>query len=266
MRIELGLRFVLHRKTRFRQIRGMSPLKLSRICWTVCVLLIIVAILQHERAHLKESRSRAAIASRAAECKVSTAKITDGYGILWGIRFGSDSYTQKQVVDFLKFSSSSSQIEFISLSNVTLTESIVTSLAEFPNLRYLDVSETNIGDADLVVLARLDRLRTLDLRNSAVSNESIPTLVHWPSLVQVDLSNTRIDADGLQDLSRARPDVSILSRKDSTRQIKGVRGKSKGSGLFDWWVGVGTMVPERLRRGQTRDSGFGIRDSGFNRT
>ncbi len=82
-------------------------------------------------------------------------------------------------------------------------------LAKATNLQELDLSWTPMDDQIIDSLSGATQIETLWMTGTRLSDQSIEPVARMKSLQAVDLQRTKVTAAGLEQLRKARPDLSI---------------------------------------------------------
>jgi hypothetical protein len=96
--------------------------------------------------------------------------------------------------------------------------SIYQALGVLPQLDSLIIESDELTDSDIALLARSSSLWSL-LANGPLTDQCLPALIQCSALRDVSLMNTNITDEGIEYLSRMRPDITVDSYRSPTRQL-----------------------------------------------
>ena len=102
-------------------------------------------------------------------------------------------------------------LQDLSLSNTSLTDKGIASVAKLKSLRTLDLSATQISDLAITHLSKLHQLDELNLCETNVTDACVSDLINIPHLKVLDVCNTGITDHGLKQLREAKPELKIES-------------------------------------------------------
>lgn len=110
----------------------------------------------------------------------------------------------------------------LNLSNMPVSDSILSEIGKFSNLETLNLSGTSITGKGLSSLANLKKLRVLSLSGTRVTATELEALRGMNSLEKVFLWQTPIDDDALANLKKAMPAVQwdMGSRADPSEKLR----------------------------------------------
>ena len=86
---------------------------------------------------------------------------------------------------------------------------ILTQVACFSQLLWLNISHSSIVDVNLSQLQQLSNLRRLDLNFTAVSDAGLSHLKELDKLSKLDVRDTQVTDAGVKELQRALPNLKI---------------------------------------------------------
>jgi hypothetical protein len=90
----------------------------------------------------------------------------------------------------------------ISFNNVELGNEITATLSTWPRLKRVSVSFNKIDDAGISRLSRLSQLSELDVAYTLITNRGLMALCNSRSLTSIDVCGTAVDDQGLYELHR----------------------------------------------------------------
>lgn len=97
----------------------------------------------------------------------------------------------------------------VDLYGTQASPEILAGLAAFSELTYLDLSHVPITDADLPRLAGLTRLRVLYLAHTSITDAGLASLRSLDNLYELDLTGTAVTAEAAAQLQADLPHVDV---------------------------------------------------------
>jgi hypothetical protein len=100
-------------------------------------------------------------------------------------------------------------LKFLCLERSNVDDSGLNNLEGLKSLEHLILAGTKITDAGLAHLKRLTKLTNLELADARITDAGLVHLTALTGLSKLDLRGTRVTTDGVRDLKRALPNVSV---------------------------------------------------------
>jgi Leucine Rich repeat len=105
------------------------------------------------------------------------------------------------------------RLEYLGLRGTRITGTGLAQLAGLTSLHELHLGESRVTDADVRHIAAIPNLTSLLIHDAPLTETGLRTLVDClPFLMHLDVSRDQISADGIDDLKRLRPGLSISVR------------------------------------------------------
>ncbi len=101
------------------------------------------------------------------------------------------------------------QITWLNLSNKGVTDEMMQTIGQLPNLTRLMLPNNPISDSGLAYLKGLPHLQILNLYGTSITDESLKVIEEMPTLKHVYLWQTKVTDDGVQVLAKSRPDLTV---------------------------------------------------------
>lgn len=107
------------------------------------------------------------------------------------------------------------QITWLNLSNKGVTDEMMQTIGQLPNLTRLMLPNNPISDDGLSYIKELPHLQILNLYGTSITDESLKVIGEMPTLKHVYLWQTKVTNDGLEALAKNRPDLKVQLGADS---------------------------------------------------
>lgn len=100
-------------------------------------------------------------------------------------------------------------IGHLDLAGADVTDASIKHIAKLKRVDVVHLTDTNITDDQLKMLAEIGGIQILRLNGSKVTDAAIPYIASINGLISVDLSGTLITRDGVADLRRRVPSITV---------------------------------------------------------
>lgn len=100
-------------------------------------------------------------------------------------------------------------IKHVDLEGAHVTDESIRHLAGLDHIWCIHLTQCDVNDNHLTLLAAVGSLTVLRLNGSRVTDNAIPAIASINGLKSVDLSGTLVTKDGVTDLKRRSPDLTI---------------------------------------------------------
>jgi hypothetical protein len=102
------------------------------------------------------------------------------------------------------------ELEALSLDATRVSDDGLRHLAPLQQLKWLDLSRSKIGDEGMQHVARLSRLERLELSETMITDAGIEPLLSLLKLKSIDVSKTAVTEAGIARLRSLNPDLKII--------------------------------------------------------